>query len=48
MTDEVKEEKPPLVADESGKEPPVIDLLRAACWDAPAEETKTAKMAPKK
>ena len=40
MTDEVKEEKLPLVADTNEGELAVIDLLRAACWEKPTGDTK--------
>lgn len=42
MVDEVKEEKLPLVADSAETENPVIDLLRAACWEKPADDAKQA------
>ena len=40
MSDYMKDEDRPLVADAPDKEKPVIDLLRAACWEKPTEEVK--------
>lgn len=40
MADHLKDDDRPLVADASDKEKPVIDLLRAACWEKPTEEVK--------
>lgn len=40
MSDYMKDEDLPIVADTNEGEQPVIDLLRAACWEKPTGDTK--------